>query len=124
MTDEQKRALEVLENVCTDDCVNKAFVVEPIKQLIQTQQEEIEKLKSVEKKGDITANCNVELIEELRGEIKKKDRVIDLTIRELYKKAHISTKCYLQTSIEECLEHKNCIECLKQYFERKVQNDN
>ena len=32
--------------------------------------------------------------------IKKKDKIIDLLIKELYTKAHISTRCYLQTSTE------------------------
>ncbi len=43
-------------------------------------------------------------------------KIIDLIIKDLYKQAHISTRCYLQISIEECMKNKNCIECLKQYF--------
>jgi len=44
------------------------------------------------------------------------EKIIDLIIKDLYKQAHISTRCYLQISIEECMKNKNCIECLKQYF--------
>lgn len=52
--------------------------------------------------------------------LKEKDKIIDLLIKELYTKAHISTRCYLQTSTEECMKYKNCYECLKKYFEKKV----
>lgn len=76
MTDEQKRALEVLENVCTDDCVNKAFVVEPIKQLIQTQQEEINDLKW---KNEIY----VKSIKSHKSEIEKKDNIVRSIISRL-----------------------------------------
>ena len=59
-------------------------------------------------------------IKELRKENEEKDKIIDLLIKELYTKAHISTRCYLQTSTEECMKYKNCYECLKKYFEKKV----
>lgn len=55
----------------------------------------------------------------LEAELKEKDKIIDLIVKEFYKKAHISTKCYLQVSIEECLKKKNCIVCIKEYFEKK-----
>ena len=48
------------------------------------------------------------------------EKIIDLIIKDLYKQAHISTRCYLQISIEECMKNKNCIECLKQYFENRA----
>lgn len=52
--------------------------------------------------------------------LKEKDKIIDLLIKELYTKAHISTRCYLQTSTEECMKYKNCYECIKKYFEKKA----
>jgi len=58
-------------------------------------------------------------INDLLDIIKQKEKMIDLLVRELYKKAHISTKCYLMTSVEECMKHKNCHECLKKYFEER-----
>lgn len=48
------------------------------------------------------------------------EKIIDLIIKDLYKQAHISTRCYLQISIEECMKNKNCIECLKQHFKNKA----
>lgn len=51
-------------------------------------------------------------------ELEKKDKIIDLIINEFYKRVKISENCYIQKSrgIENCLRHKNCKECLKQYF--------
>ena len=59
-------------------------------------------------------------IKESQKENEEKDKIIDLLIKELYIKAHISTRCYLQNSTEECMKYKNCYECLKKYFEKKV----
>jgi hypothetical protein len=64
------------------------------------------------------------LIEKLQEENKEKDKIIDLLIKELYTKAHISTRCYLQTSTEECMKYKNCYECLKKHFENEERRNN
>ena len=48
MNEEEKRAVEFLKGVCTDDCVNKAFVVAPILNLIEKQQKELNSLKEIE----------------------------------------------------------------------------
>lgn len=58
-------------------------------------------------------------INDLLDIVKQKDKIIDLLIKELYKKAHISKSCYLMTSVEECMKYKNCYECLKKYFEER-----
>ena len=62
-----------------------------------------------------------EAIETVLNELEKKDKVIDEIIKEFYQKVHISTRCYLQTSTEECMKYKNCYECIKQYFSEKAQ---
>lgn len=59
-------------------------------------------------------------VNSLKKENEEKDKIIDLLIKELYTKAHISTRCYLQTSTEECMKYKNCYECLKKHFEKKA----
>lgn len=59
-------------------------------------------------------------IETVLSELDKKDKIIDEILLEFYKKAHISTKCYLQDSIEKCMKHKNCIVCLREYFTNKA----
>lgn len=62
------------------------------------------------------------MLKEQQEENKKKDKIIDLIINEFYKRVKINENCYIQKSkrIEDCLKHKNCEECIKQYFERKV----
>lgn len=62
------------------------------------------------------------MLQEQQEENKKKDKIIDLIINEFYKRVKINENCYIQKSkrIEDCLKHKNCKECIKQYFERKV----
>ena len=133
MTDKQKEAIEILfhlEHINgyvdlyeKNDVIIKSDILlkwknatKEVLSLIQTQQAEIEKSRN-------TKDLYYEN-KELRKLLEKKDEIIVLILKELYKKAHISTKCYLQKSIKECLKHKNCIECLKQYFERKVENGN
>lgn len=59
----------------------------------------------------------------LKEELEHKDKVIDLLVRELYKKAHICTRCYLQESVEECMKFKNCWECLRIHFENKAKEN-
>lgn len=63
-------------------------------------------------------------VNSLKKENEEKDKIIDLLIKELYTKAHISTRCYLQTSTEECMKYKNCYECLKKHFENKERRNN
>lgn len=65
-----------------------------------------------------------EIIKNLQKENEEKNKIIDLLIKELYTKAHISTRCYLQTSTEECMKYKNCYECLKKHFEKKERRNN
>lgn len=121
MTDKEKEAIERLKYIDMQyDCNNyysryDLDCIETILNLLQTQQAEIEKSRN-------TKDLYYEN-KELRKLLEKKDEIIVLILKELYKKAHISTKCYLQKSIKECLKHKNCIECLKQYFERKVETE-
>lgn len=75
-----------------------------------------------EEYSGMTTNTLKEAMTTVLAELEKKDKIIDLIVKEFYKKTHISTKCYLQTSIEECLKHKNCINCLIEYFTNKAEN--
>lgn len=63
------------------------------------------------------------MLKEQQEENKKKDKIIDLIINEFYKRVKISENCYIQKSkgINDCLKYKNCKDCIKQYFERKVE---
>ena len=61
-------------------------------------------------------------LKQAKAELEKKDKIIDEIIDEFYKKTKISTNCFMQRKrgIEQCLNYKNCKECIKQYFTRKV----
>lgn len=63
------------------------------------------------------------LITKLQKENEEKDKQIDLIIDEFYKKAKISTRCYLQKSVEKCMKYKNCKDCIKQYFAGLVEKE-
>lgn len=89
-----------------------------LKEITELLEDEINKNdKNVTAILDIT---DLKSIKTILYMLEEQDKIIDLTIKELYKKAHISTRCYLQTSVNACMKHKNCYECLKQYFENKV----
>lgn len=65
------------------------------------------------------------MLKEQQEENKKKDKIIDLIINEFYKRVKISENCYIQKSkrIEDCLKHKNCKECIQQYFKSKAEKE-
>lgn len=62
------------------------------------------------------------LIEKQQAEIEKKDKIIDLTVKELKKQFSRSEPCYLYFEVE-CKKYKTCEECIKNYFERKVEEE-
>lgn len=92
--------------------------VKNLKEIIELSRDEINK-----KDENLTAILDLTDLESLDlvlSVLKEKDKQIELLIRELYKRTHISTKCYLQDSVEECMQYKNCYECIRKYFENKV----
>ena len=109
MTKEQEEAIERLNRFKTIEILyGNTFAMH------------IEQLKTVQ--GDIETVLS--MLQEQQEENKKKDKIIDLIINEFYKRVKINENCYIQIQkskgIEDCLKYKNCKECLKQYFERKV----
>lgn len=114
MTNEQEEAIEKLRYVNRwYDCNNyysryELDCIDTVLSLIKENQTEIEKYKS--------------LYDRALSDLVKAEKQIDLIIDEFYKKAKISTRCYLQKSVEKCMKYKNCKDCIKQYFETKVKN--
>lgn len=97
------------------------------KEARENVKEQLEGIKKANECGLATKgefNRDIEAIETVLNLLEKKDKIIDLLIKELYTKAHISTRCYLQTSTKECMKYKNCYECLKKYFENKERRNN
>lgn len=106
--------------------MNEKEAIERVKDLIHTCDVGIQKYGEYDdlfQKDKDALETVLNLIEKQQAEIEKKDKIIDEIVKEFYKKLHISKKCYLQTSIEECLKYKNCIECIKQYFEKKIETE-
>lgn len=106
MTKEQEEAIERLNSFIK---VNKDFFENQGNMLINKK--DIQDIDTV-----------LSMLQEQQEENKKKDKIIDLIINEFYKRVKISENCYIQKSkgINDCLKYKNCKECIKQYFERKV----
>ena len=63
-----------------------------------------------------------EIIARLEEENTKKDKMIDLIAEKLAKTYHYTPKkCSLKDKENiDCNNYKNCTDCAKQYFERKV----
>ena len=124
MTNEQREALENLNEIVnlSKEELQKGNVnitavldyidlesLDTVLSLIKEQEGETDKYKA--------------LYERALSDLVKADKQIDLIIDEFYKKAKISTKCYLQESVEECMKYKNCKECLKKYFAGLVEKE-
>lgn len=107
MTKEQEEAIERLNSFIK---VNKDFFENQGNMLINKK--DIQDIDTV-----------LSMLQEQQEENKKKDKIIDLIINEFYKRVKISENCYIQKSkgINDCLKYKNCKDCIKQYFERKVE---
>lgn len=107
MTKEQEEAIERLNSFIK---VNKDFFENQGNMLINKK--DIQDIDTV-----------LSMLKEQQEENKKKDKIIDLIINEFYKRVKISENCYIQKSkgINDCLKYKNCKDCIKQYFERKVE---
>lgn len=84
-----------------------------------------EQLNFWKKQNIKNSDCEIilNLIIKLQKENEEKDKQIDLIIDEFYKKAKISTRCYLQKSVEKCMKYKNCKDCIKQYFAGLVEKE-
>ena len=96
--------------------------------MTKEQEKTIKKIKRIIVLGKSEKNIGIPVyiseLETVLSMLGEQDKIIDLLIKELYTKAHISTRCYLQTSTEECMKYKNCYECLKKHFENKERRNN
>lgn len=67
-----------------------------------------------------------EAIETVLSELEKKDKIIDLMAEwiEKYTKYYDEDGCYCEVEKDICNKNIECEYCIKQYFERKVENGN
>lgn len=57
----------------------------------------------------------------IQEESEKKDKMIDLMAETLSDQFKNYEPCWLDDEMD-CKKYKNCKDCIKQYFERKVEN--
>lgn len=123
MTEKEKEAIEQLKSwrdfiIKNKEKVNKAndieFYLRTALNLIQRQQEDIQRMQECLDKSDAN-NC------ELRKEIKKKDKTIDEMVNSFAEEGFYSEHC--QTLIDNNICTDDCNKCVKKYFERKVENE-
>lgn len=89
-----------------------------------TEEQAIEILQEHKKQIDkeyISAR-NSKAIEIVLSMLKEKDKQIDLMIKELKKQFRRSEPCDLDFEVE-CKKYKTCEECIKNYFEGKVEEE-
>lgn len=113
MIDKEKEAINILKfledrwkNI--KELKRDAEAIEIALNLIQTQQEEIEKLKNKNKFQS--------------KEIEKKDKIKDLMAEwiEKHTKYYDEDGCYCEVEKDICNKTIDCKDCIKQYFERKI----
>lgn len=99
MTEEEEKAIEELESATNIFnyvvTYEKDYLIESIKVVLN-------------------------LIQKLQEENKKKDKIIDLMAEELENQFLHCEPCWLDNEVK-CKNYSNCIDCIKQYFEEKVE---
>lgn len=122
MSEEEKKAIKYYESeIDLAKRLDEVIVngrIEPLEKIInltKKQQKEIEKNKNF---IDFLQLNDVKKL----GETIKKDKQIDLMIKELKKQFRRSEPCDLDFEVE-CKKYKTCEECIKNYFEGKVEEE-
>ena len=93
--------------------------------LIKEQQEEIEGLKNINKNQSKDIKKAVDYIFELNKQLKQKDKQIDLMAEWIsercFYKDDYSNSCEIMQ--DSCSKEDDCKHCIKQYFERKAEDE-
>lgn len=118
MTKEQEEAIELLIQYKNDELFGIAGrkALEIVLNMLKEKDADIAEYKNIIEAGIINA-AKDELVEEKNKEIEKKDKMIDLMAVEI---GDISNNSYCN-STKECNDEA-CKNCIKEYFERKVED--
>lgn len=103
MTEEEKKAIELLEDIKNNSWTTKYI------------------MSSDSKNADILLN----LITKLQKENEEKDRQINALVKYIDSNNYVtSNSCDFQDDfkIEKCIDEGNCKECIKKYFEEQTKN--
>lgn len=135
MNEEEKQAIKYFynlratideSNMLFDEDINVKCGKETIKQitailnLLEKKDKEIQYQKEINKTEQ---NRHKQTEKSLKGQLQKKDKMIDLMVEEFKKIFSEGEPCDLDHEME-CKKYKECKDCIKQYFERKVENGN
>lgn len=122
MNEEERQAIEYLK-FCTND-FKERYGGETTKQIdiYETVLNLIQKLHKENKHIHSELDKQQEKINNYAKEIEKKDKQIDLMVKEFKKQFRRSEPCDLDFEME-CEKYETCEECIKNYFERKVEED-
>lgn len=124
MTDKEKEAIERCNQLIKVEHANWIGIsnqkaIGTVLNLVQTQQEEIERLKKTELKakgGGV--KVTLEGLLELKAEIEKKDKIIDEMARTFYDTESLCVNDEIKVDCKH-----NCTDCIKQYFINKVEKE-
>ena len=124
MNDEEKRAIEYLRKYIHFETYGERSLdtdINTVLNLIEKQEKEIKKLK---KQAELSAKARIELTESQDATIEKQEKVIDEMALHIASSAIVDdTVCmYIDCNNEEC-HSDTAVECTKQYFYRKVENN-
>ncbi len=126
MTKEQEEAIENLnkrliiekytKNIGTPVYISDLTIA---LNLIKEQQAKIERVNNLNGHQSKEIKKAVDYTFELNAELEKKDKIIDLAVEKLSEEYKSYEPCVLDSN--NCKGHDNCKECIKQYFEKKVE---
>ena len=103
MTEEEKKAIELLEDIKNNSWTTKYI------------------MSSDSKNADILLN----LITKLQKENEEKDRQINALVKYIDSNNYVtSNSCDFQDNfkIERCIDEGNCKDCIRKYFEEQTKN--
>ena len=125
MTTEQREAIEYLKEsvVIYKNTIPKiSKAIETVLNMLKEKDKEIEKLKADNKKAwKLNANMSQRHLSDI-FRIKKKDKQIDLMAEFIFQNIDVEEEICNSAYIEckqETAQDITCINCIKQYFERK-----
>ena len=134
MTNEQREAIDRLEKRIKDNedykttqvwLTDDVVATQVVLSLIKEQQEEIEGLKNINKNQSKDIKKAVDYTFELNKERDKKDKQIDLMAEFIFQNIDIEEDICNSAYVEckqETAQDITCVKCIKQYFERKVED--
>jgi hypothetical protein len=125
MNEEEKKAIERCKELikATHSCwigLSNQKAIKTVLNILEKKDKEIQYQKEINKTEQ---NRHKQTEKSLKGQLQKKDKIIDLMVEEFKKIFSEGEPCDLDHEME-CKKYKECKDCIKQYFERKVENGN